>query len=135
MSQKKTSPNSNREYYYHNSGQCITIPLSQFCSDEKYYGYSISCIYKFNKELEKYMVSMWLMRNDVRDKFRIQNQKIDTQPLSGDKYTIRDNICKVVRYAMQHHYFDNYIDSYEYTYKCFNIGDELTSKGGVATVV
>lgn len=93
-----------------------------------YEGYSVECTYKYIKSKDKYLLSMWLKRNDIDDKFRIDSEKIDTQYISGTKETIVDNICRIVEYASLSDYFDYYIKQFDYTYKCFDCGDELFTK-------
>lgn len=107
---------------YINKGYTIEIPLSGKYGDD---GYSVECTYKFNKSKEKYLLSMWLKRNDIDDKFKIDSQEIDTQYITGTKETIVNNICRIVEQAIYSNFFDYYIDRYEYTYKCFDKGDDF----------
>lgn len=95
---------------------------------EEYKRYSVECTYKYVKTKEKYELSMWIKSNDVRDKFRIESQEIDTQLIPGTKETIQDNICKIVEQMCIAKSFDEYINRYEYTYKCFDTGNELYEK-------
>lgn len=103
-------------------GNTIEINLPK---EYGYYGYSVECTYKYDKEKSKYLITMWLKRNDVDDKFKIDSENINTQFISGTKETIVDNICRIVEYASSSGYFDYYIDQFDYTYKCFDCGDEL----------
>ena len=68
---------------------------------------------------------MWLMRNDIDDTFKIYSQEIDTQYISGDKSTIRDNIVKIIEQDYESNFFDYYIERFEYTYKCFDKGNDF----------
>lgn len=68
---------------------------------------------------------MWLMQDGIDDEFQIRSQEIDKQPISGTKDTIEDNICKIVEYASISGYFEEFIEKFEYTYNCFDKGNEL----------
>ena len=103
-------------------GYTIRIQLPEECG---YKDYSVKCTYKYNKKADKYTLDMWLMRNDIDDEFQIRSQEIDKQPIYGTKDTIEDNICRIVEYASLSGYFDEFIQRFEYTYKCFDRGDEL----------
>ena len=103
-------------------GYTIRINLSEECG---YEGYSVKCTYKYNKQKEKYLLSMWLRRNDIDDDFKIDSQEIDTQYISGTKETIEDNIYRIVEQASLSGYFDHYIERFKYTYDCFERGNEL----------
>ena len=67
---------------------------------------------------------MWLKRNDISDRFKIDSQEINTLPLSGTKETIVDNICRVIEQGSLSGFFDDYIKRFEYTYNCFEIGND-----------
>lgn len=95
----------------------ITIDLPEECG---YEGYIVDCSYSFDKNKKQYLVSMELFRNDIGDK-----QSIDSQYVNGDKTTIEHNIQHIVEYASMSGYFDKYIHKYEYTYKCFDKGNEF----------
>lgn len=103
-------------------GYTIRIQLPEECG---YKGYSVKCTYKYNKKLNKYTLDMWLMQDDMDDEFQIRSQEIDKQPISGSRDTIEDNICKIVEYASLSGYFDEYIKRFEYTYQCFDKGNEF----------
>lgn len=103
-------------------GYTIRIQLPEECG---YKGYSVKCTYKYNKKLNKYILDMWLMQDGIDDEFQIRSQEIDKQPISGTKDTIEDNICKIVEYASISGYFEEFIEKFEYTYNCFDKGNEL----------
>lgn len=103
-------------------GYTIEVLLPEECG---YKGYSIKCTYKYNKQKEKYSLSMWLRCNGIEDDFKIDSQEIDTQYISGTKETIEDNICRIIEQASLSGYFNHFIERYEYTYNCFDIGNEL----------
>ena len=94
-------------------GYTIEIELPEECG---YTGYSIECTFRYLKSQEKYLVSMWLKRNDISDRFKIDSQEINTLPLSGTKETIVDNICRVIEQGSLSGFFDDYIKRFEYTY-------------------
>lgn len=102
-------------------GYTIEIQLPEECG---YSGYSVKCTYRYNKCKEKYSLDMWLIRNDISDEFQISSQQIDKQYISGTKETIEENICRIVEYASLSGYFDEFIKRYEYTYRCFDKGNE-----------
>lgn len=99
---------------YKNNGYSIEINLPK-----KYSGYSVECQYQFDKDKGKYLLSMWLKRNDIGNRFRIDSQKIDTQYISGTRETIRSNICRIVEQACSTGYFDSFIRDFENLYRCF----------------
>ena len=103
---------------YENKGYLIEVKLPE--SD-----YSVLCRYKYDKNKDKHLLSMWLMRNDIDDTFKIDSQEIDTQYISGDKDSIRDNIVKIIEQANDSGFFDYYVERFEYVYKCFDRGNKL----------
>lgn len=103
-------------------GYTIRIQLPEECG---HVGYYVKCTYKYNKKIDKYTLDMWLMYNDIDDEFQIKAQEIDKQNISGTRDTIEDNICKIVEYASLSGYFEESIKRFEYTYKCFDRGNEL----------
>jgi len=98
-------------------GTLIEIDLPEECGHE---GYSVECIYRYNKYKEKYLLSMWLKRKDICSKLKIESQEIDTQYIPGARDTIVDNICKIVEVASLNGYFEHYIQRYEYEIRCFD---------------
>lgn len=106
-------------------GYTIRIQLPEECGHK---GYSVKCTYKYNKKINKYILDMWLMQDGIDDEFQIRSQEIDKQPISGTKDTIEDNICKIVEYASLSGYFNHYIERFEYTYNCFDRGNEMFEK-------
>lgn len=110
---------------YKNKGYTIEINLPEECGHD---GYLVECTYQYDKDKEKYLLSMWLKRIDIDDKFKIDSQEIDSQYISGTHENIKQNICRIVEQASLSGFFDRYIERYEYTYKCFDRGDELFEK-------
>ena len=92
---------------------------------KEYRCYSVECTYRYVKSKEKYELSMWLKNDSIHDKFKIEAQEIDTQLISGTRETIVDNICRVVEQMCVAQSFKEYIDKYEYTYRCFDKGNEI----------
>lgn len=105
-------------------GYTIEIKLPEECANG-YKGYSIECTYRYLKSQEKYLISMWLKREDISDKFKIDSQEVNTLPLSGTKETIVDNICRVIEQGGLSGFFDEYIRRFEYTYNCFERGNDI----------
>lgn len=110
-------------------GYTIRIQLPEECG---YKDYSVKCTYKYNKTKEKYSLSMWLKRDDIDDDFKIDSQEIDTQYIPGNREIIEDNICRIVEQASLSGYFNYYIERFEYTYDCFDRGNELFEKERLA---
>lgn len=110
--------------YFKNLGHTIAFDLSEV----GYEGYIVECRYKYSKSVGKYAVSMWLRRKDIDDRFRIEHQEIDTQYVSGTQDNIRDHIARIVEQACKIRFFDPYVERFEYTYKCFDLGDTLMEK-------
>lgn len=109
-------------FKYVNKGYLLEIKLPEN-SDCK--GYSVECRYQYDKTKEKYLLSMWLKRNDIDNTFKIDSQEIDTQYIAGTKENIRQNICKIVEQLSLSGFFNYYIECFEYTVKCFDKGNEI----------
>lgn len=107
---------------YKNEGSLITIPLPGKYQKDRYV---VECRFVYNKENDNYLLSMWLRRSDIDDKFKIDGQKIDTQVVDGTRRTIKINICHIVNQLSRNGFFDYYVDRFEYTYACFDRGNEL----------
>lgn len=102
-------------------GYTIKIQLPEECG---HVGYWVKCTYKYNKKNNKYSLDMWLLHDDIDDEFRISAQEIDKQYITSTKEDIEDNICRIVEYASLSGYFENFIKQFEYTYECFDKGNE-----------
>lgn len=103
-------------------GTTIEIKLPEECGRE---GYSVECTYRYDNNNEKYLLSIWLKRDDIDSKFKIQSQEVDTQYITSNKYTITRDICTLVEHASLIGFFEEYILRYEYEQKCFERGNEL----------
>jgi len=101
-------------------GYTVRIKLPEECG---YEGYSVKCTYKYNKKKDKYSLSMWIRRDDIDEDFKIDSQEIDTQDIPGTRETIEDNIIRIVEQASLTGYFDYYIARLEYTFNCFERGN------------
>lgn len=112
-------------------GYTIRIFLPEECG---YEGYSVKCTYKYIKSQEKYRLSMWIHRKDIDDDFKIDSQEIDTQLIRGSKETIENNIYRIVQQASLSGFFEPYIRRFEYTYNCFEKGDELYEKEKIGII-
>lgn len=109
-------------YQIMKEGYTIRIKLPAECG---YEGYSVKCTYKYKKAKEKYLLALWLKRDDIDDDFRIDAQEIDAQYIPGTRENIESNIIRIVRQASLSGYFDRYIKRFEYTCKCFERGNAL----------
>ena len=110
---------------YKNEGYVIDVTLPEECG---YEGYSVECRYKYEKIQDRYSLSMWLKRADIDNTFKIDGQEIDTQYISSTRETIKQDICRIVEQASFSGFFDYYIERYEYTCKCFDIGSDVVDK-------
>ena len=88
----------------------------------------MECTYRYDKKVEKYSLSMWLKRNDIGNKYKIESQEIDTQFIPGTRETIIENICTIVANASSVGYFDFFIQRYEDEMRSFERGEELFEK-------
>lgn len=107
---------------YDYKGQTIGIKLPDDCGHA---GYSVECIYKFDREKQKYLLNMKLCRDDIGDTLKIDSQEINSQYISSTKDDVSKYICKIVEQASLSGYFQKYIDWYEYTFSCFDRGNAL----------
>ena len=103
-------------------GYTIEVKLPKECG---YAGYSIECTYRYSKRIEQYILHMWLLRDDLDDKFKIDTQTTDMQHIQGDRYTIEDKIRELIIRAGLSGYFDRYVDRVQYICRCFDRGNEL----------
>lgn len=110
---------------YINEGYTVKINLPKINGHK---GYFVECKYLQSDDPEKYYLTMGLGRSDIDDRFKIDYQKIDTQKISGTKETIKQNICRIVDQAVKSGFFNKYIERYEYTYKCFDIGNDILER-------
>lgn len=104
-----------------NKGLMINIDLYEY----GYKGYSVDCLYIYDKREDKYSLSMWLRKRYIDSRFGIDSDKIDKQYVSSTKENIRDDIIGIVDTAATSGFFDYYIDRFEYMLKCFDKGDEF----------
>ena len=109
-------------FRYENLGTTIEVKLP---NQDGYQGFSAVCRYIFDHEVEKYRLSMWLHHEEIDDLFKIDEQEIDTQYITSEKKDIKKNICRIVEQAYSCGFFDDYIRRFEYTYNCFNRGNEM----------
>lgn len=109
-------------FRYENLGTTIEVKLP---NQDGYQGFSAVCRYIFDHDVEKYRLSMWLHNEEIDDLFKIDEQEIDTQYITSEKKDIKKNICRIVEQAYSCGFFDDYIRRFEYTYNCFNRGNEM----------
>lgn len=96
---------------YENVGYTIDINLP---SGTKYEGYTAECQYRFDKEKEKFVVTMWIKKAFKDFRHRIATQKVDCQYVSGTRETIRTNLCRICDQACKTGFFDPYIEKLEH---------------------
>lgn len=108
--------------FYQNKGYTIEIGLPKSCGNGEY---SVECTYLYDKDKEKYALTMWIKNNSVGDKYKIESQEIDTQYITSTKEEIKKNIVKIVEVMCSRNYFDYYIERYEYMSKCFELGNDI----------
>lgn len=111
-------------FRYENKGFTIEVMLPKS-------GYSVECQYMQMKDSDKFAVTMWLKRRDIDEKFKIEEQKIDTQLITSSRATIRNDISRIVEQAYTTGFFNKYINEFEYTSTCFDIGNELHENGSL----
>ena len=87
-----------------------------------------------DKLFERFSISHeeldWLLFNATEVSFGpnttiVDEQEIDTQYITSEKKDIKKNICRIVEQAYSCGFFDDYIRRFEYTYNCFNRGNEM----------
>ena len=121
----RATVNAEREenmYQIIKEGYTIRIKLP---AEQGQKGYFVKCTYKYKKAKEKYLLALWLKREDIEEDFRIDAQEIDAQLSPGTRETIENNILRIIMQANETGYFDRYIKRFEYTCKCFERGNEL----------
>lgn len=91
-------------------------------------GYSALAFYKFIAGNDKFELSIWLKRRDIDDIFSIGGQKIDAQMISSTKDAIRKDIGLIVNRMCEKRMFDYYIERFEFTYKCCDIGGDILER-------
>lgn len=95
-------------------------------------GYSALAFYKYIPNKEKFELSIWLKRRDIDDMFSIGGQKIATQMISSTKDTIRKDIGLIVNLMCEKEMFTYYIERFEFTYKCCDLGGDILEEQELA---
>ena len=87
--------------------------------------YIVWAMANWDKENQKYAVTMYLQRNDVDllDKMEQLNCEIES-----DRKSIKSDLCKMITYLLDNNKFDSFINRYEYQMQCFDKGNELLEK-------
>lgn len=106
-------------------GKCMLryrIESSITISVEILNDYIVWAMANWDKEKQKYAVTMYLQRNDVDllDKMEQLNYEIES-----DRQSIKSDLCKMITYLLDNNRFDLFINRYEYQMKCFDKGNEL----------
>lgn len=67
---------------------------------------------------------MWLHWDTIDDRFKIDAQEIGMQYVESTKKTIKTDICKLVEKLYNNGRLNKYMNLYQYTYDCFDIGND-----------
>lgn len=115
--------------YWKELGHTISFNLAKSPKyNEKYKGFFVECSYIYDKNKEKYRLSMTLRNTGIPDGYKIESRGIDTQYVSGTRETIRDNIARIVEQACCVGFFEPFIDDFIYTYECYSKGYEVLNE-------
>lgn len=95
-------------------------------------GYSALTFYKYISNKDKYELSIWLKRKDIDDIFSISGQKIDTQLITSSRDNVRSDVGRVIEMMCQKEMFDYYIERFEFTYKCCDLGGDILEREELA---
>lgn len=98
-------------------GYIVEAELPEECGHS---GYSVSCVYKFIKKLNKYRLTMWLSHKDFDIDLYIGDQYVE-----ATKEDINNKIEELIKNASLSGYFEKAIQKFEFTFKCFDKGYEL----------
>lgn len=110
--------------HYINKGTTIEIEMPA-----KYKDYSVTATFVPKKdETDKYLLSLSVFNNTVRDTLPIKEQEVDTQIITSPFKMVKVTICKMVEQLCQGDFFDKYVNLYEYYIRCFEIGNEILEK-------
>lgn len=102
-------------------GQTVRINLSKW----GYRNYIVECAYYYDRNKDKYRLTMWINRRDLEDRMQVSSKKVDAQYIPGTEETIIEHICRVVHQGCLCGYFDYFIERYKYELACFERGNEL----------
>lgn len=112
--------------YWKELGHAISFDLAKNPDkNPKYNGFYVECMYLYDKNKEKYRLSMSLKYKDIPDKFKIETHGIDTQYITSTRENVRENIARIVEQACKVGFFEPYIDAFNYTYACCDKGSEI----------
>lgn len=110
--------------HYINKGTTIEIEMPA-----KYKDYSVTATFVPKKdETDKYLLSLSVFNNTVRDTLPIKEQEVDTQIITSPFKMVKVTICKMVEQLCQGDFFDKYVNLYKYYIRCFEIGNEILEK-------
>lgn len=114
---------------YRNLGQAIEVSIEPW----GYEKCSVIAFYNYDYDLSKYLVTMYFVHRDEQGQpdalVPVTRQMEDgsvqyTQPLSGEKGTIRSNICRVIQYMCKNKLIENFI------YYGIDMADLFATEGG-----
>lgn len=90
--------------------------------------YSIISMAKWDKESQKYLVSLYIKRNDIDMLDLIEKQEDIT--FNSDIKTIRNDMTQYITTLLTDGFFKYYIDRYEHAQKCHDFGEDHYDKKG-----
>ena len=88
--------------------------------------YSVVAIRAFNRELQEYIVDLYLNDNQIENWKPIENSQ--NIRIKSNRNKINSVILKQVATSFEQGYFNNDIQRYEYETKCFDIGNTELEK-------
>lgn len=99
---------------YRNLGQAIEVSLEPWGHERSY----VTAFYNYDYDMGKYLITMYCIRKDLEGQLEaispVTRQMEDgsvqyTQPLSGEKGTIRSNICRVIQHMCKTKIIEKYL--------------------------
>lgn len=99
---------------YRNLGQAIEVSLEPWGYERSY----VAAFYNYDYDMGKYLITMYCIRKDLEGQLEaiapVTRQMEDgsvqyTQPLSGEKGTIRSNICRVIQHMCKTKIIEKYL--------------------------
>lgn len=91
-------------------------------------GYSVMAIAKWNREIEKYTVTLFIKNNKYNINHFDLIEEYEDVVFESDIKTIKTDITGTITSLLNDGYFNKYIERYGYERKCFEKGNELFEK-------
>ena len=93
-------------------------------------GYSVIAIAKWNRETEKYFVTLYLQDAKYNiNHFDLMNN-YENLEFDSDIKSIKTDITSFVTQLLNDGFLKDYIARYEYEQRCFELGNELVESKG-----